>query len=125
MKKSIILALCVVALSATSATAQTTKTTDTTQAFSIADSAAFTGKYKFEGMPFEYMTITAKDGKLNFSGGEYSGPLNPVSGKKDVFDANGAATFSFVRNADKKITDLAIDYQGNVMSGKREEKKTP
>lgn len=93
--------------------------------FSIADSAAFTGKYKYEGLPFEYMIISVKDGKLSFSGGEYSGPLDPMKDKQDVFDANGNAVFTFLRNAEKKITDLQIDYQGNTIMGKKEDKKDP
>lgn len=125
MKKTIILGLFAASVSVTAASAQSTKPADSTKTFSIADSANFTGRYKYEGMPFEYMVITAKDGKLNFSGGEYGGPLTPVAGKKDVFDANGQAVFSFVRNADNKITDLAIDYQGQQFSGKKEEKKAP
>lgn len=123
MRKSIILALFVACFCISEVSAQMTPSAPVP--FSIADSAAYTGKYKYEGMPFEYMTISVKNGKLFFEGGEYSGAMEPMKDKPDTFDANGAAVFTFVRNADKKITDLSIDYQGQVFSGKKEEKKDP
>lgn len=123
MKKSIIISLFIGCLFVMKVSAQTTPAPPVP--FSISDSAAYVGKYKFEGMPFEYMEISVKDGKLFFSGGEYSGPLLPMKDKPDVFDANGAAVFSFARNPEKKITDLGIDYQGQAFSGKKEEKKDP
>lgn len=123
MKKTILLSVFSLCLVALKASAQTTKPTDTIPVFSIADSASFTGKYKYEGLPFEYMEISVKDGKLYYSGGEYSGNLDPLKDKKDAFDANGQALFTFLRNAEKKVTDLQIDYQGQTFVGKREDKK--
>lgn len=107
-------------LFALKASSQTAKQTDTASVFSIADSAAFTGKYKYEGLPFDYMEITVKEGKLYYSGGEYSGFLDPIKDKKDAFDASGAATFTFGRNSENKITELRIDYQGQTYIGQRE-----
>lgn len=103
--------------------AQTTKMTDSATVFSIADSATFTGKYKYEDLPFDYMTISVQDGKLYYSGGEYNGSLLPVKDKKDVFDANGNAIFTFVRDNDNKVTELQIDYQGQTYMGKREQEE--
>ena len=123
MKKTIFFSLFALCFIATTTSAQTKKPTDTIPVFSIADSASFTGKYKYEGLPFEYMTISVKDGSLYYVGGEYSGTLNPLTDKKDVFDANGNALFSFLRNSANKVTDLQIDYQGQIYMGKREEKK--
>jgi len=100
--------------------AQTTTITGMATVFSIADSATFIGKYKYDDLPFEYMTVSVQDGKLYYSGGEYSGSLTPVKDKKDVFDANGNATFTFVRDADNKVIDMQIDYQGETYVGKRE-----
>lgn len=123
MKKHIFLFCCIVALSSFHAGAQATQTPTTKSTFSIADSAAFIGKYKFEGLPFEYVELSVQDNKLHFVGGEYSGPLVPVNDKKDVFDVNGEAVFTFNRNTDKKITELKIDYNGQSFVGKKEEKK--
>ena len=121
MKKIIIVTLFSVCLFSFKASAQASK--DSIPVFSIADSATFTGKYKYEGMPFEYMEVSVKDGKLYFEGGEYSGVLQPVKDKKDAFDANGEAVFTFLRNNENKVAQLKIDYQGQSYLGKREDKK--
>jgi cytochrome c len=123
MKKTILLSLFALCLFALNASAQTTGTKDTATAFSIADSASFTGKYMYEGLPFEYMEISVKDGKLAYMGGDYNGTLEPIKGKKDTFDAGGgAATFTFLRNPESKVAELQIDYQGQTFVGKRERK---
>lgn len=121
MKKiSIVLffAICVCALKTS---AQTSK--DSIPVFSIGDSASFTGKYKYEGLPFQYMEISVKDGNLFYSGGEYNGSLVPLKDKKDAFDSNGQATFTFLRNNENKVDRLKIDYNGQSYLGNREEKK--
>ena len=122
MKKTMLLTLFTLGLFALTASSQTTKPAETVPVFSIADSAAFTGKYKYEGLPFDYMEISVKEGKLYYSGGEYNGFLDPLKDKKDSFDASGAAVFTFIRNNDNKVTELRIDYQGQTYSGQREAK---
>ena len=123
MMKAFSLLLIVVSLSALQASAQTpTPASETSKPFSIADSASYIGKYKFEGLPFEYMVVSVKEDKLYFEGGEYNGFLEPMKDKKDIFNVHDVATFTFLRNADNKITDLQIDYQGTYV-GKKEEKK--
>jgi hypothetical protein len=74
-------------------------------------------------LPFEYVELSVQDNKLYFVGGEYNGALVPVSGKKDVFDVNGEAVFTFNRTAENKITELKINYNGQSFVGKKEEKK--
>jgi hypothetical protein len=123
MKKTIILSFLTVCLFALNTSAQTTKPKDSIPVFSIADSANFTGRYRYEGLPFEYMEISVKGGSLSYSGGEYNGTLSQVKGQKDVFDANGKALFTFIRNGDNKVTDMKIDYMGQSYVGKKEEKK--
>lgn len=123
MKKTIFISLFIICFFALKAVAQdttTTKSTDSIPAFSIADSTTFTGKYKYEGLSFEYMEISVKDGKLFYSGGEYNGSLDAMKDKKDAFDANGNAVFTFVRNENDKVTELQIDYQGQTYTGKKE-----
>ena len=125
MNNKILFFLFTLGLLVLQASAQTTKVTDSIPAFSIADSAAFIGDYKYEGLPFDYMTVSVKDGKLFYSGGEYSGSLNPdsTSGKKDVFDGLDSSVFTFLRDGENKIITLQIDYQGQTYLGKKEEKK--
>jgi len=122
MKKIITVLFFTSALFSTQAYSQTTPSETKTQ-FSIADSAAFKGKYKFEGLPFEYVEVSVQDNKLYFVGGEYNGALIPKNDKKDAFDVNGEAVFTFNRNNENKITELKIDYQGQSYLGKKEEKK--
>jgi hypothetical protein len=120
MKKTILVSLFAVCLFALKASAQTNQPKDSIPVFSIADSASYTGNYKYEGLPFQYMEISVKDGKLAFVGGEYNGFLNPMKDKKDAFDADGAALFTFLRNREGKVAELQINYQGQTYLGKRE-----
>src|SRR5687768_8014211 len=122
MKKLIFVFFITAVLFSTQAYSQTTTSEIKTQ-FSIADSTSFKGKYKFEGLPFEYVEISVQDNKLYFVGGEYKGALIPINDKKDAFDVNGEAVFTFSRNNENKITELKIDYQGQSYQGKKEEKK--
>jgi hypothetical protein len=122
MKKKIFAGVLAVFLYAFNASAQTTKPTDSIPVFQVSDSATYIGKYKYEGLPFEHMTIVVKENKLYFFGGEYAGFLHPVKDKKDAFDANGEALFTFIRNHENKVSDLQIDYQGQSFMGKRESK---
>lgn len=80
---------------------------------------AYAGKYKFEGLPFKYITITAEDGKLMSDNGSEKGELKATS-TPDRFDANGAATLVFVRNAEGKVNVLKIEAMGMSFEGKRE-----
>lgn len=123
MKKNLSLVFVTCFLFALHSPAQTPAKTDSIISFSIADSSIFTGKYRYEGLPFDYMTISVQNGALYYSGGEYSGGLNPVTGKQDVFDANGNATFTFLRDTTNKVTDLKIDYQGQSYMGKKDQEE--
>lgn len=123
MKKASLFLFLALGFATIDAAAQTARAPQATTFFSIADSAAYTGKYKYADLPFEYMTIRVKDGQLYFEGGEYSGFLQPQKDKKDVFDANGMAVFTFLRNDQNQVAELNIDYQGQSFLGKREMKK--
>lgn len=94
---------------------------DSTKAwFNISDSSAFIGKYKMEGVGFDYIEVTVKDSSLFFSGGEYAGVLTPLMDKKDTFDALGQAVFAFMRNAAGEVELVRIDYSGGQYEGKKE-----
>ncbi|HVF81336.1 MAG TPA: hypothetical protein VM884_05360 [Flavisolibacter sp.] len=122
MKKTLLVSLFAICFFSLKTSAQTSKPKDTIPVLPIADSAGYTGKYRYEGLPFQYMEISVKDGKFAYLGGEYSGFLNPMKDKKDVFDAGGAAVFTFLRNSVGMIAELQIDYQGQTYLGKRESK---
>lgn len=124
MKKLLMMLLLTIGMVALKASAQTAATPAAKSQFSIADSASFTGKYKYEGLPFEYIEVTVKEGKLHFVGGEYNGFLVPKADKKDTFDVNDVAVFTFIRNAENKVTELKVDYEGESHHGKKEEKKS-
>lgn len=96
---------------------------DTTAWFKVSDTALYKGKYKVEGMPFEYVEISVKDSKLYFHAGEYEGFLEPLKDRKEAFDALGQAVFTFNRIADgTDIDGLKIDYNGSLIEGKKEKK---
>jgi hypothetical protein len=126
MKQLILVFLVALFLNIDSLSAQTTPTPptpprDSTSGwFNISDSASYTGKYKVEGVPFDYMDITVKEGKLYFTGGGYEGILSPIADKKDTFDAIGAAVFTFTRGPLGAVEGFKIDYNGMVIDGKRE-----
>lgn len=105
------------------ANAQSAPAPESKWQFSIADSASYKGKYRFEGLPFEFIEVTVQESKLHFVGGEYNGFLVPLSDKKDAFDVNSQAVFTFARNVENKVTELKVDYNGQVFQGKKEEKK--
>ena len=91
--------------------------------FNLADTAIFKGKYKVEGVPFDYVEVIVKESKLYFFAGDYQGNLEPLKDKKDAFDALGQAIFSFSRNADATdIEGLKIEYNGELILGKKEKK---
>ena len=122
MKKAILLLFVTSCLFVIKASAQTTPAPAIPE-FSIADSASFTGNYKFENLPFENMTISVKEGKLGFTGGQYNGVLAPIKDKKDAFDVNRNASFTFLRDTANKVNELKLEYQGQSFLGKREAKK--
>ena len=124
MKKLIFIFFLSAGLVSLKTNAQSAITPEIKTQFSIADSAAFKGKYKFEGLPFEYVEVSVQDNKLYFVGGEYNGALIPINDKKDAFDVNGEAVFTFSRNNENKIIELKIDYQGQSYVGKKEDKKS-
>ncbi|GAB3511573.1 hypothetical protein GCM10027341_51250 [Spirosoma knui] len=80
----------------------------------------YVGKYKFEGLPFDYLTIAVKDGKLTVNTGTEEGPLTPIKDTTDKFDADGRATLKFNRDESKKVTSITLDAQGMSFEGKKE-----
>ncbi len=81
----------------------------------IADPTVYVGKYKFTGLPFEYLEVTAEGSTLMMSNGGESGPLTPMS-EADLFDAGGKAMIRFVRK-DGKVTGMKMMAGGMEFEG--------
>ncbi|GHB78291.1 hypothetical protein [Persicitalea jodogahamensis] len=122
MNKLILVANCLI-ITAVSSSAVYAGTSELTQfQVSRADTANFkeyAGKYKMQGTPFEYVELTAKDGKLHYVAGEYRGELLPKPAK-DEFDANGQATVKFTRDTNGMINGMGLNAQGENFSGTRQ-----
>ncbi len=78
----------------------------------------YVGKYKMEGLPFDFITVDVKDGKLMIVAGDQGGELLPLA-EADKFDAAGQATLQFIRDANKKVTGVTLDAQGMKFEGKK------
>ncbi|WP_247235725.1 DUF3471 domain-containing protein [Telluribacter sp. SYSU D00476] len=123
MKKNVLIFACVISLSASYAAPVAEVASSMATPVCVADQAdlsQYAGKYKFEGLPFEYITISVVDGKLMISTGTDEGELTPVKDAADKFDAGGQATLTFTRDADQKVTGLTLDAQGFTFDGKKE-----
>ena len=51
----------------------------------------YAGKYKMTGLPFPFVEVSVKDGKVMMKAGEQGGEIKPMS-EEDKFDADGKAT---------------------------------
>lgn len=84
----------------------------------------FVGKYKFEDLPFEYIEFSIKEGNLYVKAGDREGPLKPIKDTRDRFEnADNMAKFSFLRNEEKQIIKVVLDYDGSVFEGKKDASK--
>lgn len=122
MKKIVFTLACLLSLSAAHAITSPMATL-ASASYVSADSVdinQYVGKYKFEGLPFDYITVSVKEGKLMINTGSDEGELTPVKDAADKYDADGKATFTFKRNADKKITGLQLEAQGFSFEGTKE-----
>lgn len=88
------------------------------QAGKKADLNDYVGKYKFVGLPFEFIEIAVENGQLIAITPGDRGALAPLPGA-DKFDADGRAVFEFVRESGK-VTELKLMPPGMSFSGKRE-----
>ncbi len=122
MKTIVFTLACTLSLSTLYAASTPAPAITTTQ-LAVADSVdlnQYVGKYKFEGLPFEFVTIAVKDGKLTIDTGSESGAMTAVKDAADTFDAAGRATLKFKRDDTKKVTGVTLDAQGMSFEGKKE-----
>ena len=79
----------------------------------------YEGKYKMTGLPFPYIEITTRDGKLMMKAGEQEGAITPMS-EPDKFDADGKAALLFIRDEKKKVAKLQMEAMGFKFDGVKE-----
>jgi cytochrome c len=84
-----------------------------------ADLNSYSGKFKMTGLPFEYIVVSVKDGKLMVDANGEVGELKatPIP---DTFDADGRATLTFIRGDGKNVDTLKMDAMGYTFEGKKE-----
>lgn len=79
----------------------------------------YAGKYKMTGLPFDYIEISIKDGKVIMNAGGQGGEVNPTD-TPDKFDAGGKAVIQFIRDDAKKVTSIQMEAMGMKFEGKKE-----
>lgn len=81
-----------------------------------ADLEVYTGKYQMTGLPFPMIAIFNKDGKLMMDADGQIGEIKPTA-VADVFDADGRAVITFLRDDTGKVTRLKMDAMGFSFEG--------
>jgi cytochrome c len=89
------------------------------QAVTVSDVNAYAGKYNMTGLPFPFIEVSVKDGKLMMNAGGQTGEIKPMS-EKDKFDADGKATILFIRDEKKKVVKLKMEAMGFSFDGVKE-----
>ncbi len=85
----------------------------------VVDLNAYTGKYKMTGLPFPYIEISVKEGKLIMDAGGQVGEIKST-GEPDQFDAGGQAKLLFLRDDTNKVSKLKMDAMGFSFEGAKE-----
>ncbi|QNF33745.1 ThuA domain-containing protein [Adhaeribacter swui] len=80
------------------------------------DLEAYAGKYKMSGLPFEYIEVIPKAGKLLMSAGGNEGELTPGA-EADVFAGGNGTIIKFGRNPNKQVATLTLQVQGLSFEG--------
>ncbi len=122
MKKLIFSVACLTAFSFTGSTAFAKIPGKEPIQITLADTteyAEYAGRYKMQGMPFDYIELTAKEGELRYVAGEYQGKLTPKE-DKDEFSANGQASVKFTRDTNNRIKGIGLNAQGQDFTGTKE-----
>ncbi|AYB35798.1 carbohydrate-binding protein [Chryseolinea soli] len=79
----------------------------------------YAGKYKMTGLPFEFIVITIKDGKVMMDASGQIGELKPTV-MADTYDADGKATINFIRDEKNAVNKLKMDAMGFSFQGSKE-----
>jgi cytochrome c len=71
------------------------------------------------GLPFPYIEVSVKEGKLIMDAGGQAGEIKPTA-VSDQFDADGRATILFLRNDARQVVKLKMDAMGFSFEGAKE-----
>ena len=83
------------------------------------DMGDYAGKYKMQGLPFDYIEFSVKDNKLIMNANGQGGEIAPTD-TPDKYDADGKAMVIFIRNEANKISGVKMEAMGMSFEGKRE-----
>ncbi|MFN8354203.1 MAG: ThuA domain-containing protein [Spirosomataceae bacterium] len=83
------------------------------------DLNSYAGKYKMSGLPFEYVEVTVKDGKVFMDAAGQGGEVKPTD-TPDKYDADGKAIIIFVRDDSGKVSKIKLEAMGMGFEGKKE-----
>lgn len=89
------------------------------QATPVVDLNDYAGKYNMTGLPFPFIEINAKDGKLMINAGGQTGEIKPTP-EQDKYDADGKATLLFIRDEKKKVIKVKMEAMGFSFDGVKE-----
>lgn len=78
----------------------------------------YIGKFKMTGLPFEFIEVSLKEGKLLLNAGGQEGELTQTG--DDKFDASGKATILFTRDEQKNVNALKLEAMGASFEGKKQ-----
>jgi cytochrome c len=79
----------------------------------------YAGKYKMTGLPFPYIEVSVKEGKLMMDAGGQTGEITPTS-EPHQFDAGGKAMITFSVNEARKADKLKMVAMGFTFEGSKE-----
>ncbi len=79
----------------------------------------YSGKYIMTGLPFPFIEVSVKEGKLMMDAGGQIGEITPTD-TPDKYDASGKAMIFFIRNDAQKVVTMKMDAMGFSFEGKKE-----
>ncbi|NBB28910.1 ThuA domain-containing protein [Cellulophaga sp. BC115SP] len=82
------------------------------------DLSDYAGKYKMTGLPFEFIEVEVKDGKVILNAGGQGGALTEL--EPDKYDADGKAKVQFVRDDAGKVNGVKLEAMGMSFEGKKQ-----
>jgi cytochrome c len=83
------------------------------------DIRGYVGKYKFTGLPFEFIEISTSGGKLYFQAGETLGILRATQ-QDNRFEGDGGMVIEFGRGASNQVENLTMKASGFEFKGKKQ-----
>lgn len=78
----------------------------------------YAGKYLFKGLPFESIIVSIENGKVFMDISSQKMEVKPT-GVDEKYDAEGKATFQFVRDAKNKVVKLKLIAMGQSFDGEK------